>query len=207
MTFNEMTVELTKRLKESSSRGIERIKAEINEQILELCRNYDLEYAKKATVITLDGSAYYDLDTECENLVRNYQLIDSNSNILKKLDFEYYTQRSDKGGFYSILGNQLYIEGDSGTVTFMYFSAGGILTTDLFPLVNDDDEVPITIYYYDIILQAVYIKRLIARGDIGTIEEEKRIFADKVKGMLMSENRGRNIGQPNVIGARSKVTF
>lgn len=175
----------------------EMIKRHINEAILDFLRMKEWEKVKNVVSVALNGSGAYTITGGATPIAADFEgeieLLDSGGIPYSKVGYSLYLQHSDKSGVYSILGDTLYVEGDSGTLTLIYIARG-----DEYPLTDDDDEVYATLYYWDIIKQMVVVRILKFLGD-PQAEPEELVLRDKLLTLRASENRTRNNGKLKVV--------
>lgn len=199
MKFKDLYDLISRKLKINSDNEIDDIKDVINEQVKEFCRLREWENIKTRAAFSLDGSDSYSLDALLINRCTIKDIyIDAGGLPIQKTDYKVYRKLVTKNGFYAIMGDTLYLEGDTGDYEIFYTSFGGdggTVPTDEFPLNDDDDEILATKHYWEIIKQLVVVHMLEQWGDIGTIELESRRLGRIIKGLQDQENRQTNNGK------------
>lgn len=178
------------------------LKKFINESIKEFAYLHNWERLKASDTITLDGTGYYTLDSSnlTNNFLREIKLItpyDESSSVQRAIDYtkynyENYIQFSDKSYKWSIFGNKLYIAGDSGDVELIYITTGDF---NNYPMSDDGDEVPATLYYPEIIQQWTVVKFLKYLNEEETLPREKEELQNKLILLKRSEKTGEHSGK------------
>jgi hypothetical protein len=107
----------------SSSEIAELTKQFVNESVLTFSRMYPWEKLKVSETISLNGSGSYVLDNSILRNVFGFE-INLVSMELEKVNYEDYSKLDDKTGYWSILGDTLYVEGDDTDLTFIFISPG-----------------------------------------------------------------------------------
>lgn len=194
MTYKQLKVKIQKKVRLNSSRYDEIIKEQINDQIAEFCRTKEWNYAKLSSIITLDGSNSYTISSILTNPCTVISIHKSDGKPVFKTSYEEYLELSDKTDRYATYGDTLYMQGDTGDFTVLYTSFGGSIAPDRYPLSANDDEIPITKYYADIIALMVAIFMLEDVGDTNTIQLEQRSLDTKLSTLYKQENRNKNLG-------------
>jgi len=193
MTFLELTNEVKSYLHVKGTEIEEMIKGFINESVLDFLRAGEWEKLKKNIELTLDDSNVYDLTDVL--IITNGQffsemyLIRPNGKDATKLDFRQYLIPTDKAGYWSIQGTDLYITGTNTVVNFGYKNLGVN-----YPLSANDDEIPATLYYWDVIKKYAVVKVLDYLGD-ETMEKESGRLAEKLVFLKRAEKRAQKEGQ------------
>ena len=195
MTFKDLYDRIGRKIRFNNPRQIEETKDAINEQIMDFCRMKEWENTKELYVLTLTGANSYNLNTILTNRCVVLEILDSAGENLYKYDYKVYLRLTDKSKAYAIYGSTLYLEGTTGDYTMQYTSFGGDTGTDMFPLDTDDDEINVTIHYWDLIMQMVIVFLLESLGDTGTIELERTRLNSKMRTAKDKENRERNSGK------------
>ena len=203
MTFKQLYNRICKKLHVNNDREVEQIKDIINEQIIEFCRFKEWLNIHEIHTLTLDGSNTYNLDNILTNRCTILKIIGPDGKQQYKADLQNYRALADKSRYYAIYGGTLYLEGASGDYDIYYTSFGGdgsVTATDLFPLSTDDDEIKVTINYWDIIKQMVVVYYYEESGDVGTIQLETIRRDRLIKITSNKENREKNSGHYHNIG-------
>lgn len=208
MTYSEMILEIRNYVRVEGSHAEHLIKGFINESIREFIRLYNWEKLKVTDTITLDDSDSYILDAT--NLTYNFEreiaLISpydptgSNESTqlteYNKYNYQNYLQLSDKSNVFSIHNGYIYVEGNNTTLTFFYMSPGDFSN---FPMTNDTDEVPASIYYPDVINKMAVVKFLDNYSEDELARKETELLARKLAGLKSAENRALNEGKFHMI--------
>jgi hypothetical protein len=194
MTYKELIREVQKYLHIQGASSEDLIKGFINESILDFARLDEWEKMKKTEIISLDDSNSYDLNTVLtEPFHGELNLVTEAQDEYLKLAYNLYLTAEDKSEYWSVDGLTLYVTGKDLDVNFQYISLGAD-----YPLTADDDEVPATIYYWDIIKLLTVIKMLNYLGDETTEKEEKNL-AIKLDITRKNENRIRKQGKMSFV--------
>lgn len=173
----------------------------INDAIYDFVRMYNWRHMIVADDLTLDDSGSYTLDNGNLSSIfeREIQLINPYNNGSSetqprtqygKYDYANYIQLHSKQYAYAIANGNIYVDGDNVTLKFFYMSPGDFTN---FPLSDDSDEVPATIYYVDIIEKMSLIKFLYYIQSDATTEET--LLGRKLLGLKSAENRAGNSGR------------
>lgn len=166
----------------------------INESILDFVRLKEWRKVRSVVNLPLDGSGSYNILAVAPDFEGEIGLFSEEGIEYEKSEYDVYIQYQTKTYKYSILGTQLYVEGDTGTtLKFIYVALG-----TNYPLTNDADEVPATIHYWDIIKQIAVVKMLKHLGD-PQVQVEETTLIDKLKGLRASENRFDKEGKPKEV--------
>lgn len=176
------------------------IKGFINESVLDFLRAGEWEKLNKNQVISMDGSDTYDLTdvaiiTEGQ-FFSEFYLIQENGLERTKIDYRQYLVPTDKSGYWSVFGTDLYVTGEDSNVNFGYKDLG--LN---YPMTADDHEIPATKYYWDIIKQYAIVRVLKYLGDDTAKGEEgnlasKLIFLKREEARVRKEGQLMNIARP-----------
>lgn len=170
----------------------------INESVLDFLRMHEWSKCKVMETITLDGSGVYDLSALLTNpFFEEIDLLDENGNVYTKVDYNYYLRTTEPRYLYSILGTDLYVPGDTGTLNFVFKTSG-----NPFTLVKNTDENLVTQYYHDIIkvMSAIEVYNFI--GDIEQVQIEERKLLKKIIITKKTENRTRQRGKSHMVSRR-----
>ena len=189
MTFQILIRSIEKYLHIQGADNKELIKDFINESILDFIRLADWEKLKKVYQLALTDASPYDLTLITEKFYSEISLINEAGDKFIKLDYENYLRATDKSGYYSLVGTDLYVSGDNANVDLVYLATG-----TQYPLTADGDEIPSTKYYPDIIKKMVVVMMLDYIGD-ETVEKEEQNLAKKLVTLKKSENRTRQHGK------------
>jgi len=198
MVFKDLYNLISRKLKINNDNDVEDIKDVINDQIKEFCRLREWANIWKTDTFQLDGSNSYALDSILINRCTIKDVYIVGSDPLQKTDYKIYRRLPSTSGFYSILGNNIYIEGTTGDYEILYTYFGGdgnTVATDVFPLEGADDEIDVTKHYWSIIAQMVKVYMLEEWGDVGTIQLETNRLSRKILTLKAQENRQENNGK------------
>ena len=169
------------------------IKRFINESVLDFLRAGEWEKLNKNQIITMDDSNVYDLTDitiiTAGQFFSEFYLIQANGAERTKIDYRQYLVPPDKSGYWSVFGTDLYVTGNDTTVNFGYKDLGL-----QYPLVGDDDEIPATKYYWDVVEKWAEVKLMAYSGD-DTVDKEQGMLSDKLIFLKKEENRVRKEGQ------------
>jgi hypothetical protein len=159
---------------------------------------FEWHKCKAADVITLDGSNSYDLSRLLSNPFQaEIDLMDESGRTYYKVDYNWYLKSTDKAYLYAILGETMYVTGDTGDLNFVYLTPG-----KPYPLKKDGDENLITKYYHDIIKIMTAIQVYDYIGDNEQVQREEAVMARKVITLKKHENRTRQSGKLHFVSRK-----
>lgn len=194
MTLANLIREVEKYVHIQGPANVDRIKGFINQCILEFARLDEWEKLKTAEVITLDGSDSYDLTAVLvDPFFSELALVTEDNEEWLKLGYIWYLQAPDKAKYYAVHGTTLYVTGTDLDINFLYKTLG-----EDYPLTDDSDEVPATIYYWDIIKMMTVIKVMDYLGD-EQVKVEKNNLDIVIGSAKNAENRTRKKGKPKFV--------
>ena len=175
----------------------EMIKRHINEAILDFLRTKEWDKVKAIATFTLDGSGSYAISTGATPIAADFEgeigLFNDSGTEFTKLGYPYYLRAENRAEAYSILGDNLYVDGNSGDLTLIYVARGA-----QYPLTAEDDEVWATLHYWDIIKQMVVVRILKFLGDPSQPVEQQELDRKLVL-LRNSENRIRKNGKAKIV--------
>lgn len=189
MTFKNLIRSIQVYLHIQDAGNKELIKDFINESILDFIRRDDWLKLHKVYELTLDDTNNYDLTAITEKFYSEISLLTEGGDKMTKLDYKNYLRATDKTGYWSIVGNTVYVTGTDTTASLVYLAIG-----ENYPLAVDDHEVPATEFYWDIIKQMVIVRMLDYIGD-ETIAKEEQNLEKKIIVLRKSENRTKQQGK------------
>jgi hypothetical protein len=204
MQFGALVTEVKNYVRVQGADNEELIKDFINESILDFIKLDEWKHTRQIETITLDGSGSYSLAAFTSGQFwGEIELVKAdNGSKYDKYDYKEWIRATDKNNLYSIFGGNLYVEGDGFDLSFLYIDQGSP-----YPLVAEADEIPVTIYYWDIIkkMTVIYFLDYINEDEAVRKEEEKLQY--KLTVTARNENRIRKNGQLKIIrrGFQGKV--
>jgi hypothetical protein len=194
MTFKEIVREVEKYCHVEGANIRELIKGFINESVLDFIRLDEWKWTEAVDTISLDDSDTYDLIAELSNPFHGeIALVDSSGEEYVKLSYKDYLRTPDKTYYWAIMNTTLYCTGNNLDVHLIYKTTG-----DGYPLTADGDEIPIIIYYWDIIKRMAIVHTLEHLGD-ETGEVERRALSIKIDSTKNHENRIKKRGKANMV--------
>lgn len=199
MTFKNFRRGIELYIKNDSSKIRHLILDYTNRAILEFARMDEWERIKVVETITLDGSEEYTLDNT--NLNNNYGMILSilNSDGVEydKYDYVTWLGLEEQDYTYAIVGDKIYVTGDSGDLTIL-MTTPGLFTT--YPITSADLTVePRVFSYYQEILEKMVIVKILEYQEDERVVYEKNELARLIFETKRHENRLRNEGKIHTI--------
>jgi hypothetical protein len=196
MDLQTLTNKIQKYIHVRGAESKDLIKGFINDSILDFVKLAQWNRLNNVESIVLDGSGSYPLAAFTSGQFwGEIELINAGSgDNYYKIDYNMYLRAPNKNKYFSIFGNNIYVEGDNLTLSLLYKDIGL-----QYPLTNPTDEVPATLYYYDIIEKMAVIYFLDYAGDDEAKVAESNKLSLKVAATRKDENRTNKNGQLKMV--------